>query len=644
MHSLVKLFCVAKDETDLMESWLSYHGSIVGLDNIVIVDNVSSCKKVLAVYDKYQKKGVTVETCQFFAGSAQGEAFTESMRRHQKCCKFFIGIDADEFITFPDFLAGQRDVDLKTKFRSYLSGLPEDTTKFGILTYFEAVPDPTCCFYVDQKIQNPVHNISTFRRRAARPSKYFFRADAFVHTVNGCHNGHVSSGKTSPSNLCLVHYHSTGARRSIERARSIISAYMYANVDAPLEIQLRQLQDVRSPFGSHRVLEYGVFLSKVLALEALARNQLWPLSHEVLLKKALQFHTINRAAVDRADCAKLPCDWRNKFDALIFSDAEIDGALSTKPLLVSEICDNPAPVVAIMLSGHFRNFSKRKSFWQKFVAENQSRQVDIFVHTWAEPGERAESSWIDVGNGKIDVEDIQNTIKPVAMQVEDHAEKVDKFSMQHEGLDLFYVEFPGLAKADDFSKHIMSQLYSVHRAFQLVEAHQTTRGIKYDLLVRLRADSIVENFSRVFSSNVGFAQDNVLVANGSSAHQHPGGGKGCGSCDKESAAGVRAHAEHTNDVCDVFYWGQFGVMKRACELFLHAGDIVKSFKFSNARAVTEPCVKKCLVYHKNVIGVREGAVYEKKIKCFYPERLLREHMVKQWVISDPLCMTPKIMY
>ena len=63
MHSLVKLFCVAKDKTDLMETWLSYHGSIVGLDKIVIMDNMSSCGKVLAVYDKYRKKGVTaVET------------------------------------------------------------------------------------------------------------------------------------------------------------------------------------------------------------------------------------------------------------------------------------------------------------------------------------------------------------------------------------------------------------------------------------------------------------------------------------------------------------------------------------------------------------------------------------------------------
>lgn len=623
MHSLAKIFCVAKDETDLMESWISYHGSLVGLENLVIVDNMSSCEKVLAVYDKYRTQGVTVEICQSFAGQAQGAAFTASMRKHQKCCKFLIGIDADEFLAFPDFLAGKRGLDLKSKLQKYLLGLPEDTTKFSILTYFEAVPDPTCMFYVDQKIQNPVRNISTFAWRAAQPSKCFFRADAFVRTANGCHSGRVSRGKTRPSDLCVIHYHSTGARRSIERARAIISAYRYANVDAPLDLQLRQLQQVESPFGSHRVLEYGVFLSKVLVLRALVQKQLWPVSQKVLVSKARRFHTINGVGVDSTNCCSLPVDWENKFDFLIFSDPEVKDAMSTKPLLAPETQKTRPPRVAIMLSGHFRNFGKRKPFWQRFLAEHKDRQIDIFVHTWAETGE------------KIDVDDVRNTIKPVAMQVETHEKKVEHFSLQQEGLDLFHVEFPGLEKADDFSEHVMSQLYSVHQAFLLVEAHEKTQGTKYDLLVRLRADSIVENFSRIFSSNLEFARDDVLVVNGSSVHQHTGGGGGCGSCDKQNGD-ARRHVEHTNDICDVFYWGRFSPMKRASELFLHARDLVKSFKFSNAVAVTEPDVKRSLVHHKNVIGVKGGAVYENKIKCFHPERLLREHMVSQWIISDPL--------
>ena len=652
MTSLVKIFCVTKDETDLIECWIEYHGSLVGLENLVVIDNMSSCEKVLAVYSKFRKKGVLVEQAVSFAGSGQGDALTAYMRKHKSSCKFLVGVDTDEFIHFPDFTEGDRDADIKKRLRRYLLSLPEASTKFSIRTYFEAVPDPASKAYVDQKVDEPARNIRTFTRRQARPCKFFFRSHAFISTVNGCHNGRVSRGKTLASSLCLVHYHSTGTRRSVERARAIISGYGYANVDAPLHTQLLQLVQVSSPFGAHRVLEYGLFLSKVLVLRDLALGGLWPNSPRVLLDKALKFHTINGAAVDHAHCCNLPNDWKSVFDSMVLHDRPVGEAIRTEPLVNPSATPpikpsvKPPARVALMLSGHFRNFSKRRRFWADFVAEYAKRGVDIFVHTWSESGERSGAGWIDIGRGKVDLEDIQQTIKPVAFEVEDHAGKVQNFSLQQEGLDLFYVEFPGLTKSDDFSKHVLSQLYSVHRAFKLVESHEKSHNIKYDLLVRMRADSIVENFSRLFTSSLDFAREDVLVANGSSAHQHPGGGRGCGTCDREFS-GVRrqrVHPEHTNDICDVFYWGRSSAMKRACELFTHARQLVKSFKFSNARAVAELGANNCLVYHANVIGVKQAMTYEKKIKCFYPERLLREHMVSHFVISDPLCITPRILY
>ena len=654
MASLVKIFCVTKNETDLIEDWIEYHGSLVGLENLVVIDNMSSCEKVLAVYSKYRKQGVLVEQAMSFAGSGQGDAFTAYMRKHNSSCKFLIGVDADEFVHFPDFAEGDRQADIKKRLRRYLLSLPEACTKFSIGTYFEAVPDPASKAYVDQKVDKPVRNICTFTRRQARPCKYFFRSHAFLSTVNGCHNGRVSQGKALASSVCLVHYHATGARRSVERARAIISGYGYANVNAPLHAQLLQLAQVSSPFGAHRVLEYGLFLSKVLVLRDLAAGGLWPESPRVLLDKALKFHTINGAAVDHAHCCKLPNDWERAFDCMVLHDGPVGEAIHTKPLVPIKLPTKPPitpPVtpptrVALMLSGHFRNFSKRRRFWIDFVAEYAKRGVDIFVHTWSESGERSATGWIDIGHGEVDVEDIQQTIKPTAFEVEDHADKVQNFSLQQEGLDLFYVEFAGLTKSDDFSKHVLSQLYSVHRAFKLVESHQKSQNIKYDILVRMRADSIVENFSRLFTSSLDFAREDVLVANGSLAHQHPGGGRGCGACDQEfkCVRRQRVHAEHTNDICDVFYWGRFGAMQRACEMFLHARQLVKSFKFSNAKAVAELEAKNCLVHHANVTGVKHAMIYEKKIKCFYPERLLREHMVSHFVISDPLCIAPKILY
>jgi len=86
MRSTAKIFCVAKNETDLMESWIVYHASLVGFDNLVVIDNASSCEGVLGVYDTYRKLGLTVEKCISFEGGAQGQAFTASMRAHQGSC------------------------------------------------------------------------------------------------------------------------------------------------------------------------------------------------------------------------------------------------------------------------------------------------------------------------------------------------------------------------------------------------------------------------------------------------------------------------------------------------------------------------------------------------------------------------------
>lgn len=621
MRSLVKIFCVANDESDLIESWLTYHGKLVGFKNLVVIDNGSTCRAVLDVYDNYKRHGVNIDT---FSGGAQGEALTASMKKQQHFCEFLIGIDANEFITFPDFLCEKQRAAAVTKLREYLIGLPGDTTKLEISTYFESVPDPNCKFYANNSIENPVQTISTFRRSTPPASKYFFRSGAFVSTVNGCHNGRVSHGQTIPSTLCVVHYHSTGGRRSIERARAIISAYGYANVDATPETQLRQLMRVTSPFGSHMIREYGVFLSKLSVLRDLVKKNLWPSSHDVLDAKALRFHTINGVDVDTAQCTSLPSDWEDKFDSLVLLDKCDEHAVSTSPLLEPP---SRKKRVALMLSGHFRNFAARKRFWERFVYEHQHNKVDIFVHTWSENG----CTKIDADHERIDGDNIRSTINPVCIQVQDHAEVLHQFSMQQEGLDLFHPEFTGLADTGDYSRYVMSQLYSTHKAFGMVQDHQKANGIQYDLLVAQRADSVVDNFSRLFSSNIDFVRDDVLVVSVSSNHEH----LGCGVCDADLTT-AKKHTEHPNDVCHVLFWGNSSAMKKACEVFLHARDLVQSFKFYNARAVTEADVKMSLIHHKDVIGVKDRRIYEKRIKCFNTERLLREHMVSHRIISDPL--------
>lgn len=631
MSCLTKIFCVSKNETDLIERWIVHHASLVGLENIVVIDNRSTCPTVLGAYDTYAKGGLVVERCESYSGTSQGDAFTKAMQKHKLRCRFLIGIDTDEFIHFSDFLTSA-DLGLceKKRFQNYLLGLPTDTTRFQIQTYFQSIPDPESEFYVDQRVVDPVRNISTFAEVPAKPAKCFFRSEAFVSTANGCHDGRVKRGKTASSDICLVHFNNTGARTKIEKARAIIDGYGYANVDAPLQTQLGRLLKVSSPYGSHRVTEYGIFLSKMLTLVQLKEMGLWPTSPAHLHHVALDFPSINGFRPEAKNYLSPPDDWVSEFDGMIFHDPKL---VPTRPRIVHK-----QPRVALMLSGHFRNFAKRREFWKSFVKGNKG--VDIFIHTWAEGGVRSKSSWICMGQDAPDFDEIRRTLNPVAMKVEDHSEKRADFSWQQEGLDLFYTQFSKLGSSGDFTKNVASQLYSISQAFDLAE----TSGNVYDVYVMLRADAIVGNFNAMLTKRLHFLRDDVLVVNGSGNHVHPGSGKGCRQCDAEFNSGERVHADHSNDVCDIFYYGNFKVMKFICGMFYDARDLVKSFKFHNARAITTQAVKASLVHHANVIGVKSASVYEHHIKCFYPERLIREYMNDFWILSDPLGATPRIVY
>ncbi|CAN0493925.1 unnamed protein product, partial [Scytosiphon promiscuus] len=164
---ILKIFTVTKNEADLVEDFVTYHGSIFGYTNVVLIDNMSDCSQVLNLYKKFVKMGVTIERQKSYKGNSQGNAFTKFMSRHKKTCKFMVGVDTDEFIVNPGFSGSNNSKhfstkQIKSKFDSYLNSLPRDATKFSMDTYYDSVPDPSSPRYIDQKIIRPVTDITTF--------------------------------------------------------------------------------------------------------------------------------------------------------------------------------------------------------------------------------------------------------------------------------------------------------------------------------------------------------------------------------------------------------------------------------------------------------------------------------------------------
>jgi hypothetical protein len=257
--SLAKIFCVSKDEYDLIEDFIVYYGEIFGYENVIIIDNMSTNTHVLNVYAKYKSFGITVVQTPSYQGNGQGDAFTSVMKQYVDKCDFLIGLDTDEFLILDSCVLHNTYID-KTDITNYLKQLPVDATLFKISLYYNSIIDENDESYVNNKHVRPTTNQKTFYRNHSI-TKVFYRSSAFISTGNGNHSGSVSFGNDhNITDLGFLHFHDTGIKRQFERAQQVIYGYNYVDSNMHYSEQLKVLKQNNYGNGFHRVFEYIVFL------------------------------------------------------------------------------------------------------------------------------------------------------------------------------------------------------------------------------------------------------------------------------------------------------------------------------------------------------------------------------------------------
>jgi hypothetical protein len=93
----IKIFCMQKDEDDILEDWIRYHSYLFGIDNLYIVDNYSG-QFSLEILRKYEKRGLYwIQKPDY---SKKGDYLYELMKQFD--CDLAIPLDIDEFIAFVD--------------------------------------------------------------------------------------------------------------------------------------------------------------------------------------------------------------------------------------------------------------------------------------------------------------------------------------------------------------------------------------------------------------------------------------------------------------------------------------------------------------------------------------------------------------
>jgi hypothetical protein len=206
MDAVARLFTFVKDESYLLGTWIPYHGSLFGFDNLYLVDQGSSDGSH-ALYEKFRARGLRVHRTRLDLRH-RAAVLTRLMRRHRRGARVLISLDADEFVCLDK--NGGVHVDKADILRA-IAGLPADVFKYR-LGYFDAVNDAFASVDPLTEMRRFLYTRSSGKGSEPRHVSTCFDAAHFVATDDSNSEGRVDrrDDRHHCSPLMLLHFEVRG--------------------------------------------------------------------------------------------------------------------------------------------------------------------------------------------------------------------------------------------------------------------------------------------------------------------------------------------------------------------------------------------------------------------------------------------------
>ena len=267
---MLKIFLMTKNEFELLEDWIKYHGCLFGYQNLYVVDG-SDEERVFEIYRRYEKLGLNVFYSQTKLNGLARE-LTHLMHVHKGRNNFLIKLDTDEFLAYSNqFKVHTSDLSKSPLRRDYL------WSKFwkGILKFFNS--------YAHRNDQPHIYNFRQFfaslpitgqrykasltalsiprREYLSKPArvltkftpnqfthfKSFFHSSSFVEVDLGCHSGvSTQNNGVIDTGLMILHYQNTSIDDSARRAKQVLVSHEYIGPMDSIEQQRCKLLEIRS--------------------------------------------------------------------------------------------------------------------------------------------------------------------------------------------------------------------------------------------------------------------------------------------------------------------------------------------------------------------------------------------------------------
>jgi hypothetical protein len=221
---MVKIVTMVKNEADIVRDWVVYHASIVGIKNLIVIDNMSTD----GTFEILQ--ALTVNTVRALDYRMKGHHMTSIARKFTN--EFIIPLDIDEFMVLFENNAISCD-----RILNVLNKLPPHAVYKMDYVYAQCSKD-----YSRATVQATNGDlVDTYGNMA----KSFFNTRWFKGEID--HGNHYYSTNYFKSPFVLVHYHHRNQKQLVQKTKDNILGFGYNLSDR------NELESVvaRSEKGNH---------------------------------------------------------------------------------------------------------------------------------------------------------------------------------------------------------------------------------------------------------------------------------------------------------------------------------------------------------------------------------------------------------
>lgn len=230
---------MVKNEVDIIEYWIKYHGSLFGYNNLFIVDNMSN-DGTYEIMEFYKNYGIHIFREVDY--TKKGEIMTHLIKQEQNYSIAF-PLDIDEFIVYYNKEENKINPQRSVK---YLQTLIK-SNMFDQYTIFKANYIQTLLFGTTDGYKNAL-----VETKHGKYQNYGSHAKTFLNVSkwDGVldHGNHFPSEQYLLSDLCLVHYHCRNKEQMIKKVENNVQGLGYPIND----LEYLQSLDKHCP-GSHHV-------------------------------------------------------------------------------------------------------------------------------------------------------------------------------------------------------------------------------------------------------------------------------------------------------------------------------------------------------------------------------------------------------